>query len=818
MAQPAQPPIRFGSVRLMRDAPLGTGAYGQVCRATLDELPCAAKLLHAILLNPDRPRNRTLFEQECRFLNEIRHPNIVQYLGVAEDEESGLPILLMELMDDSLTHFLEQSEEPLAYHVQVNIGHDIILAVAFLHLNRIVHRDLSSSNVLLIGAGSRAKVTDFGMSTLTELNPRMTGLTKCPGNPAYMSPEALLDPPVYTEKLDCFQVGVLMLQIMTRKYPVPGRAMNRVRDARFPTGWVTVPVPELQRRHNHLSLVAETHPMLRLAKDCLKDTDTERPSAQQICRRLSALKEAPQYAQSLEGRGGERVALGEGGREGGERVGGAQEREELIRQLREENQAREREVENIRNEVRVKEGENETLRGVVGEREREVENLQGEVRVKEADIEILRGVVQEREREVTVKSEENQHLRRLLQEKDRTIPQRHQTQQFAPSSYTCLVSGPGLQSATANHPTRVVVELSDSSGRPCSLKQNVTAMFVLQSTSSQATPTSVGRWPWSKKTPSATVAVISPSRYEVSYTAVRRGPHKLHVRVNGSEINGSPFTLTVYPDPTQLGSPVRIVKGVNYPYGIASNSRGEMIVSEQFGYQVSVFDVRGRRIRTFGSRGDRPEQMEYPQGIAVDDMDNIYVSSQHKLQKFTSNGELIKCIGRRGSKEGEFDDPRGITIHSNQVYVCDEDNHRIQVFDLDLNFIRSIGSRGSGRGELDSPYDVVFDTTGNMYLVELDNNRVQVMDSSGQFIRMFGQEGEGKLSDPSALHIADKYVYVSDYSNNRIAVYETSGQYVTSFGRYGKGEGEFRSPFCITSCVSGCIYVCDCDNNRVQVF
>ena len=81
-------------------------------------------------------------------------------------------------------------------------------------------------------------------------------------------------------------------------------------------------------------------------------------------------------------------------------------------------------------EVRVK-GENGTLRGAVGERE--IENLQGEVRVKERDNETLRGVVQERvrERAVGVKSEENQSLRRLLQEKDLTI---HQTQQFAPSS------------------------------------------------------------------------------------------------------------------------------------------------------------------------------------------------------------------------------------------------------------------------------------------------------------------------------------------------------------------------------------------------
>ena len=118
-----------------------------------------------------------------------------------------------------------------------------------------------------------------------------------------------------------------------------------------------------------------------------------------------------------------------------------------------------------------------------------------------------------------------------------------------------------------------------------------------------------------------------------------------------------------------------------------------------------------------------------------------------------------------------------------------------------------------------SPSDVTFDTAGNMYVVELGNNRVQVMDSSGQFIRMLGQEGEGKLSGRTALHSADKYVYVSDMGKNRITVYETSrGQYVTSFGRRGEREGEFGYAFCITSCFTGCIYVCDFSNNRVQLF
>ena len=308
--------------------------------------------------------------------------------------------------------------------------------------------------------------------------------------------------------------------------------------------------------------------------------------------------------------------------------------------------------------------------------------------------------------------------------------------------------------------------------------------------------------------------MTSPSRYEVSYTAVSRGQHKLHVQVNDREINGSPFTITVYPDPTQLGRPVRVVTGLYQPYGIAYNSRWEMIVSERGGHRVSIFDIRGQKIRTFGSCGDSPDQ---PAGIAVDDMDNIYVSSQHKLQKFTSSGELIKCVGGRGGKEGEFNGPRGVTLYDNQVYVCDSNNHRIQVFDLDLNFVRSIGSRGKGREEFNVhvPLDVKFDTAGNMYVAEFDNGRVQVLDSSGHFIQAFG---EGKLSMPSGLHIADKHVYVSDCSGDCIVVYETSGKFVTRFGGHGQKEGELNYPYCITSCVDGFIHVCDHANDRVQIF
>ena len=392
------------------------------------------------------------------------------------------------------------------------------------------------------------------------------------------------------------------------------------------------------------------------------------------------------------------------------------------------------------------------------------------------------------------------------------------------ASYTCKMSGPGLSTATVNHPTHVVVELFDTTGQPYPTQLNVTAdleqiskatLFVPAATASNST-----RRLKSKKSVEKRVSVATTSfyQYKVLYTAFTQGQYNLHVRVNDREINGSPFRLTVHVDPTQLSHPVAVLANLSGPSSIAYNSSGQMIISESCSHRVSVFDDRGKPIRTLGSYGERPEQMIAPAGIAVDDSDNIYISSEHKLQKFSRSGRLIKCTGRKGTKEGEFDDPRGVTLYKTNIYVCDRNNHRFQVFDLDMNFVRSIGSRGKRKVEFDTPLDVQFDATGNMYVSELGNKRVQVFDSRGKSIRMIGQEGEGKLRAPSGLHVTDKHVYVSDSSNHCVVVYETSGLFLTSFGSYGQADGKFDSPYGITSCVDGHIYVCDCDNNRVQIF
>ena len=292
----------FQSFHINKSQPLGHGSYGAVYKAKCDQLTCAAKILHPTILDVEDPGSGKImerFQQECAFLESIRHPHIVQYLGVTTDPDSRLPVLLMELLDENLTKMLEHSPQPLAYHVQVDICHDIALAVAYLHSNDIIHRDLSSNNVLII-AKRRAKVTDFGMSKLADSAPTTVALTMCPGTLVYMPPEALREPPRYTKKLDCFSEGVIMLQTCTRRWPEPGPRTTVIRDSRSPTGIVEMPVPETERRKSHIDLIDPSNDLLSISLDCLQFEDIDRPSSEEICQRMSALIVSAKYRESLQ--------------------------------------------------------------------------------------------------------------------------------------------------------------------------------------------------------------------------------------------------------------------------------------------------------------------------------------------------------------------------------------------------------------------------------------------------------------------------------------------------------------------------------------
>ena len=293
--------LRFKSVQLFKEASLGAGSYGTVCRVKCDDLMCAAKILRLDAFPSKDEGFSKLISQECELLGAIRHPNIVQYLGTWRDPSTNLPVLLMELMDRNLTQYLENSpQSPLPFHMEVNICHDISLALAFLHSNDIIHRDLSSNNVLMIG-DRRAKVTDFGMARLWDANLKspQSSLSQRPGCEAYMSPEA--NSGSYTTKLDCFSIGVLTIQILTNTFPQPGNQFKvvHISDPNFPNG-IEARAPEVERRKNHINLIPPEHPLRPMALDCIKDREKDRPSSHDLCCLLAGVKETPRYTNSTD--------------------------------------------------------------------------------------------------------------------------------------------------------------------------------------------------------------------------------------------------------------------------------------------------------------------------------------------------------------------------------------------------------------------------------------------------------------------------------------------------------------------------------------
>ena len=383
-------------LQLFRDECLGSGSYGKVCKAKFNELPCAAKLLHIILFQFEDPQSQTIrrrFEQECEILKNMRHPNVVQYLSVTHDPQSGLPILLMELLDGNLTNFLERSDGPIPYHLQVNLWHDIALALTYLHSKHIIHRDLSGNNVLLV-AGSRAKVTDFGMSKLSVVDASMSRLTQCPGTPLYMSPEALRTPPIYTDKLDVFSSGVVAIQIITRNYPDPGPDMMERDDPSSPSGVVFAPIAETERRKNHIDLIDPEHPMLPVIQSCLKDKERERPSARQLCRQLVTLKEAPEYTESMQ----------------------QKSPQERVREQKQQIQEQEQQIHEQKQQIQEQKQQIQEQEQRIQEQEQQIQELQKQIDNESQQNQKQHRVVHQLQNDITVKERELQHLEQQIQE------------------------------------------------------------------------------------------------------------------------------------------------------------------------------------------------------------------------------------------------------------------------------------------------------------------------------------------------------------------------------------------------------------------
>ena len=267
------------------DRELGHGSYATVLELEYMGLKCAGKKIHELLLRQGGTSYTIRrFEEECRLLSQVRHPNIVQFLGVCFQREVQVPILVMELLPTNLTSCIEK-HGILPKEISYSILHDVALGLWYLHSQTppIIHRDLSSNNVLLTH-NMTAKISDLGVARILNLTPlQVSCMTQTPGTPAYMPPEVMIANPKYDKSVDEFSYGILMIHIFSGQWPEPQVGQIRTAQGRL------IPVSEAERRDVFLQAIGNDHPLMDLILRSINNDTGYRVHASEIVEQLSKM-------------------------------------------------------------------------------------------------------------------------------------------------------------------------------------------------------------------------------------------------------------------------------------------------------------------------------------------------------------------------------------------------------------------------------------------------------------------------------------------------------------------------------------------------
>ena len=240
------------------DERLGIGGWAEVRVANLK---VAAKCLHDQLIYD---YHRRLFRREMDVAARVSHPNLLRFLGARL--EGGMAILT-EFMPTSLRALVNRGpEHRLSLQHILSIAIDVACALNYLnHMtpDPIIHRDLSSANVLLQptpNGGWLAKVSDYGTANFQgQLQ------TENPGSPVYTAPESN-NPALQTPKMDIYSFGVLLVEMCTCEFPAPECRAELINSIKYPQ-------------------------LVNLITHCLNENKDRRPTATQLVDFLQSMQE-----------------------------------------------------------------------------------------------------------------------------------------------------------------------------------------------------------------------------------------------------------------------------------------------------------------------------------------------------------------------------------------------------------------------------------------------------------------------------------------------------------------------------------------------
>jgi DNA-binding beta-propeller fold protein YncE len=257
------------------------------------------------------------------------------------------------------------------------------------------------------------------------------------------------------------------------------------------------------------------------------------------------------------------------------------------------------------------------------------------------------------------------------------------------------------------------------------------------------------------------------------------------------------------------------------PYGVATDSKGRIYVTDSGQQIVFVFDRERHKVDFLGST--MQVHLRVPLGIAIDAKDRVWVADavgQHVFA-FDTDGNLLMALG----KMDEMNNPTGVAVDDNRhrVYVTDSKNHAVLVYDSETGlFITKFGERGTDPGYFNYPTNVALSTDGKIYVADTLNFRVQVFDPDYKYVDSIGQQGArwGQFSKVKGLALDEHnnvYVVDSDFCN--IQIFDPNKHLLLFFAGFGKGPGGFWLPAGMhIDTRTSTLFVADQNNQRIQIF
>ena len=235
------------------------------------------------------------------------------------------------------------------------------------------------------------------------------------------------------------------------------------------------------------------------------------------------------------------------------------------------------------------------------------------------------------------------------------------------------------------------------------------------------------------------------------------------------------------------------------------DSSATLFITDEHANIVAKFDSASGEARGhWGTAGTAPGQLNAPSGIALDADENAWVVSSlnHRVERFTRDGEHLSGFGTFGSEPGQLNHPWGIAVDAitNTLIVADWRNDRIQRFTPEGELLQVIGSTGNGPGEMNRPSGVAVDGHGDIYVADRSNDRVMMFNPRGMFIESF--RGDATLNERGIGKLMTNLDMVRIREN------------VVDLDK----EKRFRNPTAITIGPDGLVLMVDSGRYRIQIY